>query len=71
VFPSWKRRPELAELEQVGYEVRPVGQTAVSVFMFGDEDVQRLFPQHFLLFRAMLRLDPARRPSAWEMLLRC
>ena len=70
-FPRWTRRPTEAELAAMGYRVRPVGQSAASAFMFSEEDVLKFFPRNHGLFRSMLCLDPARRPQAWQMLMRC
>ena len=71
LFPRWTRRPTEVELERMGYQVRPVGRTAASAFMFSEDDVCASFPRNHYLFRSMLRLDPAKRPSAWQLLLRC
>jgi len=70
-YPRWARRPTEAELESMGYRVQPIGQSAASAFMFSEEHVLQFFPRNHGLFRSMLCLDPARRPPAWQMLLRC
>jgi len=67
LFPSWPRRPTQLELEKLGYAVEPVGQTAVSAFLFAEEDLSS-FPNSHRLFRRMMRLNPEHRSTAWEAL---